>query len=80
MQVKTQHFLQPSVTEAHSVIVENSTGQIVFVALETADGSILAAKAGDPDFDGLVRTLNVDKVTKVHTVKPKSITEMKALF
>jgi hypothetical protein len=80
MQVKTQYFLQPQATHAHSLIVENSAGQIIFAALEASDGSILAAKAGDPDFDGILQILNVENTTTVYTVKPKSIEDMKALF
>ena len=80
MQVKTQYFLQPQSTQAHSLIVENNAGQIIFAALEASDGSVLAAKAGDPDFDGILQTLNVEKTTTVYTIKPKSIEDMKALF
>jgi hypothetical protein len=80
MQVKTQYFLQPQAVQAHSLIVENSTGQIIFAALEASDGSVLAAQAGDPDFAGILQTLNVEKTTTVYAVVPKSIEAMKALF
>lgn len=80
MQVKTQHFLQPKITDAHSVLIENAAGQIIFAAIEAGDGSILAAKAGDPDFAGLIQMLGVDKTTTVYKIQPKSVSEMKALF
>lgn len=80
MRVKTQHFLQPHVIDAHSVVIENSAGQIIFVAMEGDGGTVITAQAGDPDFAGLVKALGIDKTTLVYNMKPKSAEEMKALF
>jgi hypothetical protein len=80
MRVKTQHFLQPAIADAHSVIVENAAGQPIFIAIEGDGGSVIAAQAGDPDFAGMLKMLGVEKTTMVYNIKPKSIEEMKALF
>lgn len=80
MRVKTQHFLQPGVANAHSVVVENAAGQIIFVAMEGDDGSVIAAQAGDPDFAGLVKALGAETAPNVYSIKPKSAEEMRALF
>lgn len=80
MRVKTQHFLQPQLVDAHSVIIENASGQPIYAALEGSDGSVIAAQLGDPDFAGLLKTLGVDKTTTVYKVKPKTAEQMKALF
>lgn len=80
MRVKTQYNLQPTEFEAHTVIVEDNSGNIIFVAVSMDDGTILAAQAGEPDFPAFLRMLNIDKVTQVTTIKPKSITEMRALL
>lgn len=80
MRVKTQHFLQPTILDAHSVVVENAAGQIIFVAMEGDGGSIICAQAGDPDFAGIVKALGIDKTTLVYNVKLKSAEDMKALF
>lgn len=80
MRVKTQHFLQPQKTDAHSVIIENNAGQPIYAALEASDGSIIAAQAGDADFAGLLKTLGVDKTVAVYSITPKTVEQMKALF
>jgi hypothetical protein len=80
MRVKSQHFLQPTVTAAHSVILEDNAGNIIFVAVEGDDHSIVTATAGDKDFAGLVKALGIDKTTIVREVKVKSVEEMSRLF
>ena len=80
MRVKSQHFLQPTVTDAHSVVLEDNAGNIIFVAVESGDHSIVTATAGDKDFAGLVKALGIDKTTIVHTLKVKSVEEMSRLF
>lgn len=80
MRVKSQHYLQPTVVDAHSVVVEDSRGNILFVAVEAGGNSILAAQAGDKDFNDILKALGIDKVTYVTEFKPKSIEEMKNLL
>ena len=80
MRVKSQHFLQPTVTDAHSVVLEDNAGNIIFVAVESADHSIVTSTAGDKDFAGLVKALGIDKTTIVQTLKVKSVEEMSRLF
>ena len=80
MRVKSQHFLQPTVTDAHSVVLEDNAGNIIFVAVEGDDHSIVTATAGDKNFAGLVKALGIDKTTIVHDVKVKSVAEMSRLF
>jgi len=80
MRVKSQHFLQPTVTDAHSVVLEDNAGNIIFVAVEGDDHSIITATAGDPDFAGIVKALGINKTTIVHDVKLKSVEEMARLF
>jgi hypothetical protein len=80
MRVKNQYYLQPTEFEAHAVTVEDNLGNTILVAIELDDGAILAAKAGDPDFAGLLKVLNIDKVTVVTHVKPKSVQEMRQLL
>jgi hypothetical protein len=80
MRVKTQHYLQPSVTDAHSVIVEDRFGNILYVAVEVDNGAIVTAQAGDSNFAAVIKALGFDKVTTVHDIKPKSIEETKSLL
>jgi hypothetical protein len=80
MRVKTQHYLQPNVTDAHCVVIEDSLGNIIYVALETANGQIVTAQAGEPNFAGMLKALGIEKQTAVYDIKPKSIEEMKSLF
>ena len=80
MRVKTQHYLQPQITDAHSVIVEDCLGNIIYVAIEVDSGQIVTAQAGEPNFANVLRALGVDKATTVYDIKPKSIEEMKSLF
>lgn len=80
MLVKSQYNLQPSVFESHSVIIENSAGQIIYVAVELEGGTIIAAQAGDRDFEAILAGLNVAKTGIVHTLNPRPVEEMKKLF
>jgi hypothetical protein len=80
MLVKSQHYLQPTVAQAHSVTIEDNAGNILFVAMEGDDGSVITAQAGDSDFAGLLKALGLDKTTIVHSVKLKSAQEMSRLF
>lgn len=80
MLVKSQHYLQPTVTDAHSVIVEDNFGNIIYVAVEADGGNIVTAQAGEPEFQPLLKALGIDKTTIVHTFKPKSLNEMKGLL
>ncbi len=80
MLVKSQHYLQPTVTKAHSITIEDNAGNVIIVAMEGDDGSVITAQAGDPDFATMLKALGVDKTTIVHTVKLKSADEMGRLF
>jgi hypothetical protein len=80
MRVKTQHYLQPNIADAHSVIIEDHLGSIIYVALEIAGGQIVTAQAGEPNFAGMLKALGIDKQTAVYEIKPKSVEEMKSLF
>ena len=80
MRVKSQHFLQPTVTDAHSVILEDNAGNILFVAVEGDDHSIITATAGDADFAGILKALGINKTTIVHDLKVKSAEEVARLF
>lgn len=80
MRVNSQHYLQPTSVDAHSVIVEDAAGNIIFVAVETENGQIVTAQAGDKDFASVLQALGINKVTKVIEFKPKSIDDMKNLL
>lgn len=80
MRIKNQYNLQPSEFESHAFTLEDSQGNIIFVAVELDGGTILAAQAGDADFESLLNLLHIDKVTVVTNVKPKSIQEMSRLL
>lgn len=73
MRVKTQYDLQPSVLEAHSVIVEDKNGVPIMVAVQIDANTIMCAKAGDPDFNQFLKTMGIDKTFVVRTEKPKPI-------
>lgn len=73
MIVKTQHDLQPSVLEAHSVIVEDRNGTPIMVAIQIDANTIMCSKAGDPDFNQFLKTMGVDKTFVVRPEKPKPI-------
>lgn len=80
MLVKTQHYLQPNAQEAHSVIIEDGRGNIIYVAVEVDGGQIITAQAGGPDFNEILKALGIDKTTNVYKVQAKSIDEMKSLL
>jgi hypothetical protein len=80
MLVKSQHYLQPTVSDAHSVIVEDNFGNIIYVAVEADGGNIVTAQAGEPEFEPLIKALGIDKMTIVRTFNPKSVEEMKGLL
>lgn len=79
MRVKSQYHLQPTVQEAHSVIVEDSAGNVIYIAIQAGE-AILAAQAGDESFAELSRAVGLDKTTIVTKFKPKSLQEMKRLL
>ena len=70
MRVKLQNKLQPSEHSAHSVVIEDSLGNPVFVALQLSE-SIVFAGVNDPDFHSLLRAAGIDKVVAVTELKPK---------
>lgn len=72
MTVKVQHQLQPVVLSAHSVIVEDSEGNPIIVAVSLDDKTILCSKAGEPDFQAMLTALGIDKTVLVieEQVKP----------
>jgi hypothetical protein len=80
MRVKNQYNLQPTEFESHAVVLEDSEGNIIFAAVELEDGTILAAQAGDKDFEPLLKYMQIDKVTAVTEIKPKSVQEMSRLL
>lgn len=80
MRVKNQYNLQPTEFESNTVVVEDNYGNIIFVAAEMSDGTILAAQAGDKDFAEILKLLYIDKVTTVTTITPKSVQEMSRLL
>ena len=80
MRVKNQYHLQPLELESHAVTIEDNYGHIIVVAIELDDGTILASKAGDADFAGILKLLQIDKVTTVTSVTPKSVQEMGRLL
>jgi hypothetical protein len=80
MRVKTQHYLQPTVVDAHSVVIEDHFGNILFVAVEGDGGSIVTVQAGDKDFHTMLQALGIDKTTIVHETKIKSLEQMKTLL
>jgi len=51
----------------------------VYVAAQVG-GAIVAAQAGDSDFDALLRASGADKLTIVNNFTPKSADEMKRLL
>lgn len=80
MRIKNQYYLQPTEFESHAVTLEDNYGNIIFVAIEMDDGNIMAAQAGEKDFSVLLKLLNIDKVTTVTNITPKSIHEMRQLL
>lgn len=80
MRVKNQYNLQPTEFESHAVTIEDDNGHIIFVAIEVDDATILAAQAGEKDFPLLLKLLQIDKVTTVTNVTPKSVQEMRQLL
>lgn len=79
MLVKSQYHLQPSVYEAHSVIIEDSEGHIIYIAVQAGD-EIVTAQAGDSNFEELLQAFGVHKTTIVHSITPKPLSEMKRLL
>lgn len=73
MIVKTQHDLQPTVLEAHSVIIEDRNGMPIMAAVQIDANTIMCSKAGDADFHQFLKTLGIDKTIVVRTEKPKPI-------
>lgn len=80
MRVKTQYYLQPAVNDAHSVVVEDQFGHILFVAIEVDGGNIVTAQAGDKDFDAVLKAFGIENATIVHDIKPKTLEQMKRLL
>lgn len=80
MRVNTQHNLQPTSRDAHSVTVEDSLGNTIYAAIEFENGQIISAQIGDPDFAEILTALGIAKIPVRYDVKPKSISEMKSLF
>lgn len=80
MRIKNQYHLQPTEFESHAVTLEDNYGNIIFAAIEMDDGGIIAAQAGEKDFPLLMKLMNIDKVTAVTNVAPKSIHEMRKLL
>jgi hypothetical protein len=80
MRVKSQHYLQPTVVDAHSVIIEDALGNIIYVAVEVENGQIVTAQAGEPNFPAMLKALGITKVTHVTDVKTKTVEDMKGLF
>ncbi len=80
MIIKNQYNLQPTEFESHAVILEDREGNIIFAAVELEDGTILAAQAGEKDFEPLLKFLHVDKTTTVTEIQPKSVQEMSRLL
>jgi hypothetical protein len=76
MRIKAQHQLQPTVIPAHSVVIEDDSGNPIFVASCLDAKTIICAKAGEPDFHALLRSLGIDKTVLVHEVKPKPIEQV----
>jgi hypothetical protein len=73
MQVKVQHNLQPTILPAHSVIVEDSEGNPLFVAVALDAKTTVCAQAHEPDFPALLRSLGIHKTTLVYQEKVKPI-------
>lgn len=79
MIIKSQYYLQPTVQEAHSVVIEDSAGNIIYIAVQV-NNAIVTAQAGDPNFNDLVKAFGIDKTTIVTDFKPKSLQEMQRLL
>lgn len=76
MTVKVQHNLQPTVLSAHSVIIEDSAGTPIFVASCLDAKTIICAKADEPDFHALLKTLGINKTVIVRQEKVKPIEQV----
>lgn len=79
MRVKLQHNLQPSEHKAHGVVIEDDNGVPILVAMQF-DTYILCSKAGDEDFQAVLKALGVDKNIIVDTVTPKPIQQVAGKF
>jgi hypothetical protein len=62
---------QPTVSEVTRLLVEDIEGNPILIALEYAPGMILAAHAGDAEFNNLLKNLGIDKVVVCTDVKEK---------
>jgi hypothetical protein len=80
MRVNTQHYLQPTSQNAHSVTVEDRLGNVIYAAIEFDNGQIITAQIGDPDFPEILKALGVEKVGAKIDITPKPIAEMKRLL
>lgn len=80
MRVNTQYYLQPASQQAHSVIVEDRLGNVIYAAIEFDTGQIITAQIGDPDFAEILKALGVEKIPNKYDITPKPISEMKNLF
>lgn len=75
MVIKSQKNLQPLETPATQVVIENDQGVPVLAAFEV-NGSIVAAVAGDKDFQAILEMMGIKKVVPVYDIKPKSIEQL----
>lgn len=75
MLIKSQKNLQPSETSASQVVIENDQGMPIVAAFEV-DGSIVAAVAGDKDFQAILKMMGIKKVVPVYDIQPKSIDQL----
>jgi Trk K+ transport system NAD-binding subunit len=76
MQIKAQHMLQPRVFDADSVVIEDNFGNPILVAVNLDKQTVICAKAGDPDFQELLKTLGINKTVLVRETKPKPIEQV----
>ena len=76
MTVKAQHNLQPTVVPAHSVVIEDSEGNPIFVASCLDSKTIICVKADEPDFHVVLRSLGIDKTVIVRREKVKPIEQV----
>lgn len=70
MRVKTQENLRSTSTNAHSVVVYDIANNPIFAATHFLGDSnvILAARAGEEDFQAVLNLIGSDIAPKVNTV------------
>lgn len=67
---------EAQVIHATRLVVEDSLGNPIVVALEYAPDQIIAAHPGDKDFNNLLKNLGINKVVVCTDIEQKPLNEI----